>query len=334
MALPDSVARAITGFLGFLEGTLPSRTRSNMILGTENMAKIFRYGEMIELDPAGLIREAEKQMRRLEIELDNLERSGALEPSGRAVRLDSVLDTIGKLEGIGGRAASGRGSIALEPARTLGPQPPKNENLGIPAPRARLVSLVSVSPLSPEPCGLTLLYDENASNELRLLYDALGALSAREERRRLCAGRDSVRALLGSDLYSEIVRFMEIDDLIGAFPDERIRLRAMLIGEKRAALARMRLLFGIHAGTMTTEAARDYLVRTLSIGTDEAAAEVMTATYAPTAADPGIALIYLEQMLKEAAKRRDSIGPETRVRRALEEHYYLPPAMIIRYVEP
>ena len=45
-----------------------------MILGTENMAKIFRYGEMIELDPAGLIQEGEKQIRRLKSELASLER--------------------------------------------------------------------------------------------------------------------------------------------------------------------------------------------------------------------------------------------------------------------
>ena len=51
-------------------------------------------------------------------------------------------------------------------------------------------------------------------------------------------------------------------------------------------------------------------------------------------AHPGVALLYLDRMIKKAAEKRDSTGPEKRVLRVLEERYYLPPAVAIQYLEP
>jgi hypothetical protein len=332
--LPDSVARSITGFLGFLEGTLSSQTRGNMILGTENIAKIFRYGEMIELDPAGLIQEADKQIRRLRSELASLQRGGTAETPEEGTSLQQVLGMIAERDAGTGFTKSRPHEIGLKPGPGRQTEPSKNVNLGIPEPESTPVSLVSTSPLSANPCTQSLRYDENRSNELLLLYHALRALSTRREERRLCTEADSVRALLGSELYTQIVRFLEIDDLIDEFPAERPSLRIMLVREKIRALARMTVLFEIHAGTMTTGAAIDYLEKTAALGAEEAAAAVMAATYAPATAHTGIALLYLDRMIKKAAEKRDSTGPEKRVLRVLEERYYLPPTVAIRYLEP
>jgi len=335
VALPDTVARSITGFLGFLEGTPSSQMRGNMILGTDNIAKIFRYGEMIELDPAGLIREADKEIRRLRSELSSLRRGtdGAAASPGVGSGLQPVLERIAERDAGTGFTKSRLPAIGLAPGLRPQPELTKSVNLGVPAPESKPVSLASTSPLSAYPCTQSLRYDENTSSESLLLYHALRALSTRREERRLCTGADSVRTLLGSDLYTHIVRFLEIEDLIESFPAERTSLRIMLVGEKMRALARMTVLFEIHAGTMTTKTAIDYLREKVALGEDEAAAEVMAATYAPATAHPGIALLYIDRMIKKAAEKRDSTGPEKRVRRVLEEHYYLPPTVVIEYLE-
>ena len=334
IAMPDSIARSITGFLGFLEGTLSSQTRGNMILGTENISKIFRYGERIELDPSGLIGEAEKEFRRLKTELAALEHNVEAVPDETGTDLRQVLERVRELETGTGLAKRSPPEIGLAPRPAPQPELTKNVNLGIPIPESKPASLMTTSPLSADPCAQLLLYDETGSNELLLHYYSLLALSTRASERRLCTEVDSVRTLLGSELYTHIVRFLEVEDLIDAFPDKRYSLRIMLVREKILALARMTVLFEIHAGTMTTETAIDYLMEKVALDLEEATAEVMTATYAPATAHPGIALLYLDRMIKKAAGKRHSTGPEVRVRQALEEHYYLPPTVVIEYLEP
>jgi len=332
-ALPDSVARSMTGFLGFLEGTLSSQTRGNTILGTENIAKIFRYGEMIDLDPAGMIDEAEKQIRSLRSELSSLRR-GAPPPRPGAWRDPAAI--IARVREPGAGAAFTKQSppeIGLSP----GPVPRsgfvKNVNLGIPAPDPEPVRLISTTVFSAGPCVQSLRYEEKAKDDPRFLYRVLRALSTMETERRLCVEGDTTRTLLGSDLYPHMVGFLEIDALIDDFPDERHRLRVMLAEEKIRALARMTVLLEIHAGTMTTGAAIDYLSDAAAMNPEDAASEVMAATYAPSSAHPGIALIYIDRMIKKAAEKRDSTPPARRVLQTLRKHPYLPPAMVIDRLE-
>ena len=327
--LPDSVAGSITGFLGFIEGTLASQTRANMILGTENIAKIFRYGEMMELDPFGMIKEADKQTRRLRSELSALRNEEAKNRRRPETDLGRVLEIIGELDA----ASGGPTGIALARERVVRSEPPKNVNLGIPVLDAKPVMLSTASTFSTHPCSQSLLYIDGTPPE-QLLYRTIEALSARHEARRLCAEGDSVRTLLGSDLYAHVIRFLEIDRLIEAFAPDRLRLEILLTREKIRALARMSVFFELHAGTMTTEAAIDFLRDAAEISAEEASREVMAATYAPAAAYEGIALLYIERMIKKSAERRDSKPPRERVLRILREHRYLSPAAALEYVNP
>ncbi len=333
-ALPDSVARSMTGFLGFLEGTLSSQTRGNMILGTENIAKIFRYGEMIDLDPAGMIDEADKQIRSLKSELSSLRRGAPATPPGAWKDPAAIVARVRDVDA--GTAFSGASppEIGFVP----GPLPQtrfvKDVNLGIPAPDRGPVRLLSTTLFSGGACAQSLGYEEEETKGPRFLYQVLRALSTMSAERRLCVEGDTTRTLLGSDIYPQIVGFLEIDALVDAFPDERHRLRIMLVEEKILALARMTVLFEIHAGTMTTGAAIDYLSKTAETSEEDAASMVTAATYAPSTADPGIALIYLERMIRKAAEKRDSTPPARRVLQTLREHDYLPPTMIIGHLEP
>ncbi len=332
-SLPDSVAGSITGFLGFIEGTLSSQTRANMILGTENIAKIFRYGEMMELDPSGLIQEAEKQIRKLSNELSTLRRE---EQPGRhrpAPDLGRVLEVIDELDAGSGLDAGGKTEIGLALAPVMRPEPPKNVNLGIPVLDAKPVMLVTASTFSINPCTQSLRHTGEAADEL-FLYHALEALSTRHETRLLCTEGDSIRTLLGSDLYPHVIRFLEIDDLIEAFTADRLGLKILLTKDKMRALARMAVFFELQAGTMTTEAAVDFLIDAAAISAEEASRDVMAATYAPAAAYEGIALLYIERMIKKSAERRDSTPSRKRVLQILHEHRYLSPAAAMQYMNP
>jgi hypothetical protein len=331
--LPDSVARSITGFLGFIEGTLSSQTRANMILGTENIAKIFRYGEMLELDPSGMIQEADKRIRMLRSELASLRREEPPPRQGSGPDLRRILDRIEELDTGTGFAEKRPAEIGLVPVPVTQPVLPKNVNLGLTTLEAKPVLLATTSTFSAYPCNQSLGYIEKISSE-SLLYHALEALAARHEERRLCTEGDSVRTLLGSDLYTHLIRYLEIDGLIEAFPADRISLRIRLTKEKMRALARMSVFFELHAGTMTTDAASDFLRDRAGISTEEALRDVMAVTYAPAAAHEGIALLYIERMIKKAAERRDSMPPRKRVLQILGEHRYLSPAAVMEYLNP
>ncbi len=331
--LPDSVASSITGFLGFVEGTLSSQTRANMILGTENIAKIFRYGEMLDLDPSGMIQEADQLIRRLASELSSLSREEAPSRHGAGPDLRRILDRMEELDSGTGSAKGPTAEIGLVPGPVTQPEIPKDVNLGLPDLESKPLLLATTSTFSAYPCTQSLIYTEKASGE-SLLYEALGALAARHEARRLCTEGDSVRTLFGSDLYIHMIRFLEIDGLIDAFPADRIPLRIRLTKEKIRALARMSVLFELHAGTMTTDAAIDYLRDRAGMSAEESSRDVMTATYAPAAAYDGIVLLYIERMIKKAAERRDSTPPKKRVLQVLREHHYLSPAAVTEYLNP
>jgi hypothetical protein len=333
VTLPDSVARSITGFLGFIEGTLSSQTRANMILGTENIAKIFRYGEMMELDPSGMIEEADKQIQRLRSELSSLRRDEHSSRHGSGSDLGQILEEIRERDAGTGLTENHPAEIGLVPVPVPQPELPKNVNLGLPVLEPKPVSLATTSTLSAYPCTQSLRYIENTSSE-SLLYHTLEALSARYEERRLCVEGDSVRTLLGSDLYIHVIRYLEIEDLIDAFPADRFSLRIELMEEKMRALARMSVLFELHAGTMTTDAAIEFLRDRTGISAEEAYRDIMTATYAPAAAYEGIALLYIDRMIKKAAERRDSTSPKRRVLQVLREHHHLSPAAAIEYLNP
>jgi hypothetical protein len=288
---------------------------------------------MIELDPAGMIEEAEKQIRSLKSELSTLERNASAAPPRAEPDPRTILERIEERNAGTGFTKKSQSDVGLETGPVQQTEFVKNVNLGIPAPEPKPAQLLSTSALSAGPCTQSFRYEEEEVNEPYFLYHALRALSTRAEERRLCIEGDTTRTLLGSDLYTHIVRFLEIDMLVDAFPDERPWLRIMLTREKIRAFARMTVLFEIHAGTMTTEAAIDYLRNTADMSAEEAASNVMAATYAPATAHPGIALLYIDRMIKKTAEKRDSTPPGRRVLQTLREHNYLPPAMVIVYLE-
>jgi hypothetical protein len=338
VALSETITRSMTGFLGFLEGTLSSQTRGYMILGSENISKIFLYDEGVELDPAGMIQEAEARIRRITTEQANVKRSAGgaedirrstIEAGGPAL-LGLVLETVEDREKRQSRTRSGMErpfEVHFVEKTGLSQDVPKSANITLPPVIDALRSSVCIRTTLRPPCSQFLLVDEDQSG-IGLLYDLLEALSEREPRMMRCLRADTIRTLFGSSLYRHTVRFMEIEDLIDAFPAEKQLLDEILADEEIRALSRTVVVLELHAGIFTPESATEYLMRKVHISREEADAEVARAYYAPEIAYPGIALLTMDRMAKKASSTRGAEPAEERLRTLLIEKYYAPLQLI------
>jgi hypothetical protein len=337
--LSEEVKRSLTGFVGFLEGTLSSQTRGHMILGSENISKIFLYDEGIGLDPAGMIEEAEARIRRITTEQANVRRptvgtestSRRIIETGGPALIELALEALRERDEREGRTASGAErplEVRHVGMRGLFEDIPKSANLTLPPVGDASRPLICTRPPLQLPCPQYLLIGEDRSG-IRFLYGLLSALSERESRIMPCLRADTVRALLGSSLYPDAIRYLETEDLIDAFPEEKRLLDEILAGEELRALSRTIVVLKLHSGTITTDSATEYLMRTARISRSEAAADVARASYAPSIAYPGIAILTVDRMVKKAASTRGSISAEESVIRLLMEKYYLPIQLIL-----
>jgi hypothetical protein len=342
VSLPEGLSRSITGFLGFLEGTLSSQTRGNLILGSENISRIFRYDESIDIDIGGTIEEAEKGIRLLKTEVTRIQQSVVIpdradhRDEGNAEEvLDRVLETVrGGLAGNSfpenirisdlGTAASSRGVRG----RLM-----KSCNLTLHPMRPEAVSLVPTGPFRKGPCIHHLLAGGNRSKE-ELVYECLKELTLAIPMEMLCRVPDTVRAIFPSEIYAWVVRFIEIENLIDLFPPERPALRESLLEEKIRALALTIVVLKLHAGTFTTESAALYLMNTVGLNADEAARNVATATYAPTIAYPGISILEIDRLRKRATVRGQAVRTEDRLRGVLMDRYFMPMPDIYEQLPP
>jgi hypothetical protein len=332
IALPEELSHSLAGFLGFLEGTLSTGTRGNLILGSENIARILRYDESIEISTAEAIEEADKAIRRFKTELTRLQRSEvvpdrSLSPAREAAGpfLERALETIRESapddsfsKGI---EISGP-AIVARPGGIRG-RLEKSLNLTLNPMRSPAAFLASPGPFEPGPCTMRL--DVSAGlPRTELLYESLREIALARPLHMLCEGSDTVRTLLRSEIYAEIVRFLELEGLVGLFPAEKTALREALLEDKIQALAMTIAVLRLHAGTLTTESAATYLVETAGLSVREASLEVTTATYAPVVAYPGIALLEIDRMTKRATVRHQTTRPEKTLREALLERYFMP----------
>jgi hypothetical protein len=342
IVLPETVTRSMTGFLGFLEGTLSSQTRGNIILGSENLSKILLYDDGIKLDPASTIEEAEQRIRRIVSERVNAGRApsgagGTRRPvyeTDRPALLQTALDAVGECDrrnDLGGNGTAGPLEVRYVGTMGLLGSVPKSADLTIPPIEHVPVSLISTSLFSTSPCSQVLLVDD-ARSGIELLFDALWALSERRPRSMLCERADTVRAVFGSALYPHLVRCLEIEDLIDSVPEEKGALTEILAREQIRALARTVVVLELHAGTLTTDSATEYLMRKTGLSREHAAEDVAMASYSPSIAYPGIALLTADRMMKYAASTRESAPADERVRRLLLEKYYLPLPSILESI--
>ncbi len=364
----DSVITATERFRSFISNHFERNTGANPILGTENLMKMFLYDELLDLDPNAMVERANSSIRKLVKRAASARRSlelkrgaggngsagnagepGAMrqnrgdEPSGKTAREESEI--LSMLDGIDGRVKSEAPFANTSPPlpeivqreHPTGFAPiPANPYLTVPLSEPAALLLVTPSPFAPGPCRNLIVSGaaSHSMNDTRFRYELLGASAGfREIGIRMCEALDTVGTIIASRTYREGCRFHHFEIMLKAFPAERHAFSLLLAEEKIRALARMVVVFRLHAGTLTSETAVEYLVSEAGLHEDEAAADVLAATVNPSIAYPGISIIHNAEMVKKVSFRKGVRKPQQRISRIFHDNPGVPLSLIRSRIE-
>jgi hypothetical protein len=345
----DAARLAIVGFRRFASETLLPLSHGRIILGSENLSRIFDYGERVNADPNMLIVEAEKQMNRLASEKGSilkrleLEKQGLLPLRGAAapVRTEPFESRIERIRAEL-REAAGEDS-------TLGAVPGMRASLAYPARLAYLSQLDRASyfsipsagdiaatvvtfPFSAPSCQTYLALSAGAA---RLSGDALrfallcAAPRMSEPYRLRCEARDSIAAVFPSATFEEGWRYLALQELVRDLKKNDPKLYLLVLDDWTRKYARMTVVLTLHAGTRTSDGATQYLVESLGLPREEAEREVLAASTSPAIAYPAISMILVEDMLKNISFIFGSGKPQQELAKLLREWRDLPLSMIV-----
>ncbi|MCK4235467.1 MAG: DUF885 family protein [Candidatus Krumholzibacteria bacterium] len=356
------VRLSIEDFRLFIIEDLSSQTHGRLILGLENLSKIFMYDDFLELDPNRMIKEAEKSIGRLKKEANSIERKLEIagKPAGEVVepsvaekplkvlhkkqistKQKNLQSTISHLiDEIDGKTTKHRTfgeKPAARPVVIIRKLPryldelPCNPYLTIPPAEEKICVLSFTPPFSGQPklSQVVISKELEKLEETELLYRLLKASSPV---RTIGLGRDedsdSARVLISSETYREGWILFNMDDIINTMPDKKAELKFLLLGEKIRALARMIVVFRLHAGTFTSEEGAEYLASSTGLTPQEARHDVFLGSASPSIAYSGVACILNEEMLRKFSYARGVRKPRTELRRMLHDHYKMPLSMI------
>jgi len=324
--LPECAASAApvrdlrAAFAALLEG----RPRGRVIMGLEDLSLVMEYAEHLDVDPATLIAQAEGTLRRLGRRPQPADGILALPPADP----DSLMSSIEKA------VAARRVFGAARPRPALARVRPLYEPLRVPVDPYLTVPVIPRRPVRPEWPGpstgncipVTVVPPGGDGDPDRLFYDLVLSCSAMTEpSRRACRAATALRTVFSSETYRYGWETLVVQELSPLFPARRAAM-ARIEGEQRVlALARMVVVFRLHTGIFTTEAARDYLTETAGLSGPALEAQVSAAAASPAAAFDGVAAVLLEQMKKTAGGRPGEAG---RLRETLLENGMLPLALI------
>jgi hypothetical protein len=146
--------------------------------------------------------------------------------------------------------------------------------------------------------------------------------------RKMCRDKSPVRKIFGLETYRYAWKSHNTTDLTGLVPERRMQLTGIQNTERVSALARMILVFRLHSGKFTTEAAQEYLAELVPFEEARIEDEVRMAAISPVAAFEGIALMITESMVKKATVDRRGGKPRERVRKLLFESAGMSPHLL------
>jgi hypothetical protein len=315
----DAVKRAIRDFRDFASSTLLPASYGRILIGSENLTKIFLYDEMIDSDPNMLVAEAEKQItriaeergalaRRIEFERERgarsdtpRERRPADEPFEATVA--RMLDELGALSGGASPGAPSRErvSLAYPAAARYVSRSSKNPCLSIP-PAANGAAIVPAVPAPPCRMTLALPVEARRESEEALRFALLAALPRTLDPERLrCAARDTVSTIFASATFEAGWRYLSLLELSPNIKKSDPALYSLILEDRMRQYALLIVVLSLHAGTMTSDAAAGYLVETLAIERGAAEREVLAASVSPSLAYPAISMILVDEMIKNVS---------------------------------
>ena len=343
-----TVRQSILDFRRFISGTLIPSSHGKLILGSENLSKIFLYGEHLNVDPNVLVAEGEKRMKRLEDEKSSilkrieLEHQGLLPGRPTAVhannesfesRLQRLLGELGPARGESppfGRARDIRATSAFPARPEYLSRSGKAPYLSIPPIGDR--TAVAVTPPFSAPACLSRIALSAAAP--RIGDDALrfallcAAPRILETDRHRCEARDTAAVLFSSETFEDGWRYASILELEPQIKTDDPGLYILVLDDWRAEYARMVVVFSLHAGTMTSDGAIQYLSESLNMPREAAQRDVIAASISPVVAYPAISMIQIEDMLRNISYVFGSGKPREELLKLLRRSHDIPLSMI------
>lgn len=364
----DGIARplatagsAIADFRNYLETDLLPASRGSLLLGYENLSRIFLYGELYDADPNAVIAEAERRIaryaadrtsmaRRIEFERPGGPRGASAPPPEAAITraaAPAVPLTRERLASLVPEAVDtlwSGGSLA----KTFGPPRGAKPDVSFDAPTRRFAPLGADAYLSTPgggdpPLALAIGRDPGGSCRARLLVNPDAALlgedrlrarlllaspAALEAALRTCETRDTVAILFASETFREGYRYFATHPAVERMRREDPSAYVRVLEAWTLDLARVIVVIRLHSGTLTAEAASRYIAETAGIGEEEARREVLAATASPSLALPGIAMMTIDRMLERLSQPSGNGKPQDEMRKLLRQSRGLPLPLI------
>ena len=333
----DPARGAVQRYREIIDGFLEVRTSGRLIMGMEELSLILKYSEHLDFDSAKMVAEAEKITRRL---------SRQIAPAGAAVTdpgeeivdisIDLADSLLGGIEdGLSSRRTFGRKKKPRSPVAAyeetwIPLRVPTNPYLTLPVIPEREIRWAFGSgerrncvPSVYVPVGREYTID-------RLIYELLLSSSLMSSPdRKTCRDDSPIRKIFGSETYRYAWKAHNSSDLTGLIPERRLQLNRINTTERVTALARMILVFRLHSGKFTIEAAKEYLREITSLDETQIDLEVIRASVSPVSAFEGIAIMTAELMVKKATIDRTGGKPREKIRKLLLEAAGMPPYLLM-----
>ncbi len=189
-----------------------------------------------------------------------------------------------------------------------------------------------VPSISTSPCRIFLALPDGAWRESdEALRFALIRAAARmlDPDRLRCEARDTVSAVFSSATFEEGWRYLVTQELARDIKKDDPGLYLLVLDDWQRHYARLIVVLALHAGTMTSDAAAQYLVETLNLGRGEAAREVLAASVSPALAYTAISMILADEMIKNVSYVFGYDNPQRELAKILLASRDIPLSMII-----
>jgi hypothetical protein len=328
---------AVQRYREIVDDLLEVRTSARLIMGMEELSRILIYSEHLDFDSAKMVSDAEKITRRL---------SRQIAPAGAAVthpgekNVDISIDLADSLlggieDGLSSRRTFGRkkkprSPLAVYEETWIPLRVPVNPYLTLPVIPEREIRW-AFGPGEIRNCVPSVYIPDGREYTIdRLIYELLLSSSLMSSPdRKMCRDDSPIRRIFCSETYRYAWKAHNSSDLTGLIPERRMQLNMIHTTERVTALARMILVFRLHSGKFTTEAAAEYLREITSLDEAQIDREVIRASVSPVSAFEGIAIMTAELMVKKATVDRTGGKPREKIRKLLLEAAGMPPYLLM-----
>ena len=308
----DRVFGEIMRFRKFISDTLSARAKGSIILGRENLAGIFKYGEDISVDSDYLVSRAGEKMKVLRQNLQGF--AGRMKAVNAEEPEDPVIDfSVETLSGLAEKIAGGGKVFGIKDRipdiirQHPSPYPRENPLLSIPFGERELIEWIPPCLGNPHSARIAASGSLMEPGGERFRESAVTFDLARAAVLAGCcsSSSDTLKTLLGSSTYKFGRLERGIENFLKEHQEGGFHLRKRYLDWQLLNLARMIAVFKLHEGKFTVKAAVDFFAESVGATEQEAMTYIKQAYVSPSVAYPGIADIILSDIVSKLAKTGD-----------------------------